>query len=441
MCIRDRNDSHYNEIEHCEFTEYGRFTWGASQIKDNVTFNHIHDCTFSKHGYLTEATGGNEGGLFDIGRESYEDIQRYNIIENCEFYHSGHHVFGMYGQYTVVRNNYFHNEEWYESGGELYSYRNIMASGKSGYSGYNLFESNRIGYAGENITTSNQGGGGMKLTTSGNIVRYNSWFGNKGISLYIQPAYGNNSSYNYIYNNTFFYNGYYSTSARRNPILFGCQAEAKCWASCYGNVIKNNLFSKNYISVISGKPFYAALYPSTDEHILGEEWGNNVIENNWDDYVIKTDPLFISEDTSNKRSRLLPNLNLQPGSPCIDQAAHLTQANDTVSSSTKLIVEDARYFQDGNFGQGTLPWPSSVNIEADWIAIGTVSNVVQIRSINYDTNTITLASPRTWGKGDRVWLYKKSDGKIVLKGTAPNMGAHAYYTPLAPPDNMRAGNN
>jgi hypothetical protein len=65
-------------------------------------------------------------------------------------------------------------------------------------------------------------------------------------------------------------------------------------------------------------------------------------------------------------------------------------------------------------------------MHADWIAIGTVDNVVQIQSIDYSTNTITLAAPTTWADGAPIWLYKKSDGTQVLSGSAPDMGAHEY---------------
>jgi len=70
-----------------------------------------------------------------------------------------------------------------------------------------------------------------------------------------------------------------------------------------------------------------------------------------------------------------------------------------------------------------------VNIEADWIAVGNVNNAVQISSIDYDTNTITLASPITWNDNDSIWLYKKSDGEVVLSGSAPDIGAYEYIQP------------
>lgn len=75
----------------------------------------------------------------------------------------------------------------------------------------------------------------------------------------------------------------------------------------------------------------------------------------------------------------------------------------------------------------------SPGMHADWIAIGTVDNVVQIKSIDYKTNTITLMKPMTWKAGDKIWLYRKSDGKRVLYGPAPDMGAHEFVGKPAQP--------
>ena len=74
------------------------------------------------------------------------------------------------------------------------------------------------------------------------------------------------------------------------------------------------------------------------------------------------------------------------------------------------------YFSDG-FGI----------VDADHIAIGEVGTTVQISSINYSTNTITLAGGILRSENDPVWLYKDSDGTVVLYGSAPDMGAEEYY--------------
>jgi len=49
--------------------------------------------------------------------------------------------------------------------------------------------------------------------------------------------------------------------------------------------------------------------------------------------------------------------------------------------------------------------------------------VAQIASINYPTDTVTLAFSLSRNDGDPVWLYRDSDGTLVLQGSAPDIGA------------------
>jgi len=111
-----------------------------------------------------------------------------------------------------------------------------------------------------------------------------------------------------------------------------------------------------------------------------------------------------------------------------------TVAATDPGSGTTLVVADSLFFQDGSYAP-----PGTV--QADWIAVGTVTNTVQISSINHSTNTITLANSISRKSGDSVWLFKKSDGVRVLYGSAPDAGAYEYAgikTPLpAPPSNLR----
>jgi len=121
--------------------------------------------------------------------------------------------------------------------------------------------------------------------------------------------------------------------------------------------------------------------------------------------VLNQDPLFASlaDDV----------LSLQPGSPARDAGGPLTQvAAADAGSGTTLVVDDAHFFQPG--WAGTNP---------DWLAVGAVERVVEVRSIDYLANAVTLASavPRT--AGERVWLYKDSSGRVVLHGAAPDIGA------------------
>jgi hypothetical protein len=163
----------------------------------------------------------------------------------------------------------------------------------------------------------------------------------------------------------------------------------------------------------------------------------DIVINNW--LTTAGDPKFTNPDMSNILSQSLfplvhgyaansiPDLRLQSTSQCINAGTHLTQANGSGSSSTTLIVDDALYFQDGSWGSVLS---HGVTVFPDWIAVGTVTNVVEIKSINYSTKRITLASSKTWADNAPVWLYKKSDGERVLYGSAPDIGAHEYFSSI-----------
>jgi hypothetical protein len=120
--------------------------------------------------------------------------------------------------------------------------------------------------------------------------------------------------------------------------------------------------------------------------------------------IFNHDPVFIGATT---------DLRLQPNSGAIGTGGPLTTAVGAGSGSTTLTVADAGFFSYG-FG--------ITNVQPDWIRIGS-STTVQISSINYATNVITLASAVSWNNGDPVYLYKNSMGAVVLTGAAPNIGA------------------
>ena len=117
---------------------------------------------------------------------------------------------------------------------------------------------------------------------------------------------------------------------------------------------------------------------------------------------------------------------LAVGSFAIDTGSELTRVTTTMTGpGTSLVVDDPYFFQNGRGIPG---------VAADWIAVGTVTNVAQISTINYSTKTITLATAinnRT--AGAKVWLYKKSDGQQVLVGAGPDIGAHEYVAAATTP--------
>jgi hypothetical protein len=463
-----RNYANYNEIDHCTFyTDDGNWvvtgflilSWcdGGSTGSCYSTHNWIH------HNYFSKAKmNGNSGNcvegddVFRIGDGSPlvgdEYLNDNNTVENNYFEYAGHALFDSYGNKTVFVNNILHNEPWYVESQAGCSYPNDQYSnpaynGKYGHrvfhmstnyerdGNYNLIEGSRFGFGSTN--PNNDGADSLDLASAKTIVRYNDIFGAMNSGLMFKYGYnqlGHPGTNNRVYNNTFYHNGhgnpwYESAHAGCTTCpeqLFGIRFYYP--TSTQDNVVRNNIVYDSRRYVLDGSD----IDPSAA--------GINTIGNNW--LTTNGDPKFSNADLSDPTSQNLfssvhgyvatpiPNLSLQPTSPAINGGAALTQAVGAGSGSTTLVVKDALYFQDGTWGSDLA---RGVTFFADSIAIGTVTNVFQIRSINYDTNTITLASPATWSDKANIWLYKKSDGAVVLSGAAPDFGAHEFTAPSQSP--------
>lgn len=110
------------------------------------------------------------------------------------------------------------------------------------------------------------------------------------------------------------------------------------------------------------------------------------------------------------------DLHLKPKSPAIGKGGPLTTAVGAGANSTSLAVANAGFFSDGYGIWG---------VQGDWIRIG-ASTKVQITSVNYSTNVLTLAGPVSWSNGAPIYLYKTSDGHVVLNGANPDIGAFPF---------------
>ncbi|HJW97359.1 MAG TPA: hypothetical protein VJ485_04320 [archaeon] len=438
----------YNEVDHCTFDQvryYGldgiSVDWRGSTIYHNATQNWVHDNVFSNYGSYSSTN--DLGVLFELGiGTASTDASDHNTIENNIMYHGGHHVLGVNtGRYNVIRNINMHNEPWYASAecSALYAdtpenpcgcpeenpdccsthkcgYRVVSMTGTPAYSGYNLLENLKIAYGGPNLNTG-AGGSGLSLGISHNLVRYNDMYANNLYGARFGASISQESSYNYLYSNTFYHNGYGPEADLGTLLAYrtGLYFYGTSCDTIHSNVVKNNLFHAQWSR-------YHTSYPV----IYGGIKSCSTVENNCEECT--DDPLFLNPDISNPMSTTLPDLGLSAGSPLINKGTYLTQASGSGASSKTLIVADAGYFQDAIWGSDLA---RGVTLFPDWIAIGTVTNAVQISSINYDTNTITLASPMTWSNGAPIWLYRKSDGARVLYGSAPDYGAYEYGA--APP--------
>jgi hypothetical protein len=434
----------YNEIRNCRFSAV---TYDcAIRIWDNTaaasTNNWIHHNVFERAGFVS-LTGQDVLSMMQIGADGVADnrTSSHNTIENNIFRYGGHDCTETYTKYNVLKNNFYHNEGWMvappgatcdyapDSNGR-YGNRNLSISGDRSNTGmFNLLEGNRFGASG--ATPDDDGGDALTITSPNNIVRYNEILNgqNNGILLKIDVA--ARSDNNRIYNNTIVWNGRYNNSNKPNYI--GAQWQG-CGIRYYaaiapatGNVIKNNLLYGN----TSGDVEHRVWPPHGSDTTRDNSWGTNWIN-------VNGNPLFVDGTHNDLASSTRPDLNLTSSSGCIDGATHLALANDSGVNSKALVVKSgdtnvngnpigvsnaAMYFQDGTWGSALT---HGVTLFPDWIAIGTVGNVVAIASINYATNTITLASPMTWNANDKIWLYKDSSGRLVLKGAAPDIGAHEY---------------
>jgi hypothetical protein len=423
--------AHHNEIRNLTMKRAARNVGNNGvHIKDSngngSTHNWIHHCTLYDAGYINSSNCQDEGAVMKIANYNEDYNSGYNTIEHNIMYWGGHHVIETFSPYNIIRNNIIHNEGFMDhdpagcdpetqgrppDSNGLWGNRGIQIyDGQSRDGLYNLIEGNRIGHAAP--APDSNGYNNLVLTSPKNIARYNTIFGAHEKNIHLKQGGSADSENNRIYNNTILGD---EGGPTPSGIFFSDASD--------NNVVKNNIFYNN------GRD-------------MGRKWGGNTTANNWCTVAGSEvgcdyggDPLFVDTTSTDPTSTTQPDLTLQTTSGAIDQGTYLTQANGSGSNSTTLVVDDALFFQDGSWGS------SLANTQADWIAIGTVDNTVQINSINYSTNTITLSSPKTWSDNANIWLYKDSDGTIVLYGSAPDIGAHESSTPEAPKNLRIIGTN
>jgi PKD repeat protein len=384
-----RNSANHNIIAYCNFDQVrNRVEWGGSKIYYSSSHNWVHHCRFSKYGsYDTNA----RGCVLDIGNEeSTTDISNYNLFENNTAFHGGHHVLGVYGAYNVIRNNYFHNENWLNGHGE----RNLMLSGYPNNSGHNLIEGNRIGYSG--YPPANWGASGMALATGYNIVRLNEFCYNNaaGLGLGVSTGYYSDVVYNKVYNNTFLHNGF---NMSIGPNEYTSAIGFANWGGGHivkYNAVKNNLYYDHY-------QVYGYYNVSAGDQVFANNWNGDVQGN----------PLFVNATGSlgDPMDETYPNTHLNPGSPCINAGGALTTITSTNGSGTTFKVADAGYFCDG--------W-GIAGVEGDEIQIVGTSQKARITNVNYSTNIITVNATLTWTQNQGIAL--------AYVGSAPDVGAHEY---------------
>jgi hypothetical protein len=398
-----QHGSNYNIIAYCNFDQ-ARMTngktvaWAGSIIKTNSKYNWIHHCRFSKYGYFTD---DDKSCIMDIGDENViTDFTSHNLIENCTFFHGGHHVLGVFGMFNVIRNNYVHNEAWSlgtpqsDRGEVLYGDRIIYVSGYVENSGWNLFEGNQIAYSSD--PSDDVGATGMTLTTSHNIIRFNRFYYNDmaGLTLCAFPGYCQDIVYNKIYQNTFLHNSLNDQSSKCG-IAYGLYRVS--FIMKY-NSFKNNLFLGhkrlygNYKILLENKA-------NIEDQIFGGNWDGDSLG----------DPKFINAGMipGDPMDSSFPDLHLQPDSPCKNKGTYLTKIISASGSGNSFMVEDAGYFIDGWGIRG---------VNGDEIQFYPTSKKAWITGINYSTGMITLDRKVSWKQGQGI--------SLSYNDAAPDVGAY-----------------
>lgn len=121
-------------------------------------------------------------------------------------------------------------------------------------------------------------------------------------------------------------------------------------------------------------------------------------------------PIFTDTTNATLKNR---DYRLTAASPGYGAGGPLTTATNSGSSSTTLIVADARYFCDG--------WGLQ---DGDTIYVG--GTQATISNVNYDTRTITLASAISWSVGAAVgYVATPSMGVLAQVGDVSNASADA----------------
>jgi hypothetical protein len=180
------------------------------------------------------------------------------------------------------------------------------------------------------------------------------------------------------------------------------------WKMDYGDNVQLN--SNLYGEVAGPVKFYHRM---NDQMVMTaglRSWQQNLASYSGYAYMIGKDSKSIEGDPKFVNVPRFPvgfdpgmDFRLAEGSLAIDAGQPVAEATNDGVNSIALSVDDPYFFCDGFGITG-----------GDSIRIGSAP-AVPIQSINYATGSITLAEPRTWGKGSGVHLR--------FSGAAPDIGA------------------
>ena len=413
----------YIRVERFEITNQGmsadsdRSIVFTSQDHIEIIGNDIHDTAAEAIRAMDYSTGGKNAQyclisgntVARIGPETDRAVGIEVSVDDCLL--EGNDVshfedaFRVFGQRNVVRNNVVHDVGMDELAGAHADALQSFCNGNANYDqavSFLLVEGLRV-YAmrgtdshGILINGTDTCGGSSTVIVRGcsfSEIGSGTYYGDDN------QAFGDHHK---IYNNTIV------TAAIDSPDHVSMTFSGIDFAGVFNNVYVDAIGETAPFSVYALK----ANGNSTGDYDLAfmssgpKSWGPPIGDE--PHAVLDQDPLFVDSTAR--------NFALQDGSPARDSGGPLTTvAASDGGGGTSLVVGDAHFFQPG--------WAGT---EADWIAVGSVGNMAQITAIDYESGTLTLASPLTRSAGDAVWLYKGSSGAVVLVGSAPDIGAFEY---------------
>jgi hypothetical protein len=376
------DNSHHVQITNGTFDEWARKEGWVNGVvlRNDAHHNRISNCWIGRVGYST--ANDDIGGTMYIGGGSNR-----NVVENCTLCYGGHHVLQIVSTHNVIRNNYFHNEEWMdaphrtETGGKSGNRLAILEGGGA----WNVLEGNVFAFSG--LPPDQNGSAGISVRTAHNIVRRNVFYDNDlaGLNVSLNSR-RQDVHFNYIYQNTFFRNAY-AAKETFGPFLSGLSLTNYVRGSIAGVSIVNNLFWQNKGGVALS--FYHC------------DRAEQSVRGNWEE---QSPPLFVHTETP--ADPLKPGVldfHLQPQSPCVDAGDFLTRTT-AAGQGTTIPVAEAGFFTDG-YGA----------VEGDLIQLEGQTHPLRILAIDYEANTLRVDSPAVWQAGQGV--------SQPFDGARPDIGA------------------
>lgn len=429
--------------------QWGIYTWNVGYITiDGIVFdypgvggwgrfvnsNHIivKNCKFYDAPTMGDVAGlkfvnshHNQilNNIIDDGFDNLSFINsNYNLVEGNTLTKAHHTLWVIKcGDYNIIRKNYFYNED--QKIGEIYDC-NDPANRDMSHHGIEDVNATLHNVVEDNIfagTAVDDGGGpfnGIQMAGQRTILRRNVFYKSEGTGIGL-ANYSSEAEYdlhNRIYHNVFYDNA-------GGAIITGISHDSDHFGD---NIIKNNIMMNNRVIPLGWAENHDSGHQMSHRDMANFIFDHNCIFSNILDsddsiYVSHNHRVSVATAQDEYPNQYMNNISLDPQfvdplshkfllneeSQMINAGSFLTTAAGSGVQSNQLAVADAIYFSDG-FG---IKGGDSIQFENQ-------TESVEIATIDYATNTLTLNSAMSWNDGDGVALQ--------YSGTAPDIGAFEY---------------